>query len=94
MKYKNGDKVIIKKSDEYSEEFRNLLDRYNYKLTLHFGGYISETNENRYLTEEMEKDSYFKGSSIRESYIEEIYEEETPIEEIEPIYNRFEILDL
>ncbi len=91
MKYKIGDKVIIKKEKSgigYSIEFIDFLERHDYKLTILRESLGSE----RYLIKEMQEDSYFKDSRCRGSYIEGLYVEELYVEDL--INSRFEILDL
>ncbi len=88
-KYNTGQKVIVKKQKGiYSREFVIFLERHDYRLTILYG--VIEESVKKYYIKEMQEDSYFRGTLCRESFIEGLYMEET----YEPIYSRFEILDI
>ena len=94
MKYEVGDKVKINKEKSgigYSLEFIDFLEENDYKLT------ISDTHSydnNYYLAEEMQNNDYFKDCPLWGSYIKEVIVEVIVEEVLDPIFTRFEILDL
>jgi len=91
MKYKPGDVVEIKRREEYNIEALSILAKTNYILTIRsvhpdktFFDKDGFNNSGYYRVKE------FEFMVWREEYIKCLYEELI----LDPIYSRFEILDL
>jgi len=92
MKYKNGDIVRMKKCHEYADWFEEFVKKHNYILTI-----VGESNilKDRiaYIIKELKEERPNGQHWIQEKYIEGFYSS-PKVEIFEPVYSRFEILDL